>query len=407
MNTSFTKNIGVLKDAIKNVSNVGNDTGAGKCGGGTKVCYFDHETQSTNLFKFDSVILHGPDSFTEPDDTVSEMIIDNQFYTIGRPDGGKFQTHKTSSGIERLTDPHVRALLTQHGLSQVGMGGLDVFVNQSLPTSFWYSNGKPNSDLIIKSMDAARYPCEIKDKEIANIRKIAYGKSDKKTIFGTPQPEIMGAFWSIFFDTSLNPIKELSQYHSAWVMDIGGSTTDFTLVKISKPKAGKKKGKPIVDTNHSFSIPFGMMYIQDIYNKAIDAELRKSDNPLFFRAELTHEQYESAWITSQIQIGKTILDLKEIREKIISNEMDKLLEQVNRQSISATHYIATGGGAIAAHDQLSQSKWFNGELEFVDDSEFACAKGNYIRGLQQLILLAYRITGKEFSVTDLHDVMYG
>jgi len=147
--------------------------------------------------------------------------------------------------------------------------------------------------------------------------------------------------------------------------------------------------------------------VQSLFNEAVDAELRKSDNPLLFSAELTHEQYEAAWNNGELQIGKTILPLEEIRESIISTETDKLLQQVNKQSVTATHYIATGGGAIKARSQLSQKKWFNGELEFVEDSEFACAKGNYIRGLQQLTLLAFRITGKKFSVPELLDVMYG
>ena len=399
MAKSWIKNRSELQNGITKV--IGLDLAA------SKICatYDNSNTGNVETKIFPNIILEGSDNIDDNDSTVSEFTVDGKTYTVGRQQDSRVRSNLLTTGTARLTNPHVRAVLAQYALTQLGFGGENVFVIASMPTSnYFLHNGKRNSQLIKKSMEALAYPVHINNKAPAIVN---YLNNKGKTIYGIPQSEAGAAFRAAFTNTRMKDIRTIKRGDIVDITDIGFGTTDIARISLNGDLL------PVIHPEHSSSIQWAMQPIMSKFNEATMEVLQSHKDEWIRDTQLSQAQHYQAWLDGNILIGtKTLIDLSSQKKKAIDEGMNQLLAEIKSQNIATgvqvRYHLASGGGAIQAKDQLQSKSWYNGEMEIIDNPAEACSIGNFIEGQKQMLHIAKKISGdNDFSIDDLREVTYG
>lgn len=242
-------------------------------------------------------------------------------------------------------------VIVQHALQTAGLAGQTVDLVTSLPVRSFYRRGsesQKNNRLI--------------DSKIANLSKVVTPKHGEAVSIGqqTVLPEGFAAWFDWIIDDSngLSLNEERKSKYVA-VIDIGGRTTDYAVIKDENNLLDK-----------SNSINAGML---DVRNAVLEALM--NDDRLAMDEEPSEQALDMALKTGTIRQFNKPVDVSAYVERAKSTVVEKIknatMERIGSGS-ELEHVILIGGGVEALNGHLGD--WFPHQT-VAKDPVFANARG--------------------------------
>lgn len=223
----------------------------------------------------------------------------------------------------------VNAVLVHNSLHAAGFSGQKVVLATGLPYAHYYLNGKPNLPLINKVKESLQVKVTPRNKTIPPIEIVEHH------IFA----ESTAAFIDFGLDWETKQLMKISR--GVCVIDMGGQTTDITVVDSSLS----------VDDKRSGSSNIGVLSIRDKLKQYISQKFDVSSLPDSVVDEALRTGVVTLWgqendVTNEVVLAKR-------------SQFDELIAFINEKigdGAALDLILFVGGGANLLKDEMSKAK---------------------------------------------------
>jgi plasmid segregation protein ParM len=270
-------------------------------------------------------------------------------------EGRKFTADPSLVGEDTRFDGfHLSALnrvAVHHGLHLAGLVGQEVTLVAGLPVGDFFRDGIRNADLVERKKANLAVPVE------SFVPGAAHGRSSVRIAKATICAQAAAAWVDRVYDESLARRPDIEPDAAVGVVDVGGRTTDITVVL----------GGRAIDQGRSATENVGVLDI----NARLDQLVRKQFE---FDEPLPAALYERAVATGSITLFGQAQDVSELVRQAIS-DVDQRIERLVRRMLGSAaelqKVVFVGGGAELL--KALAGRYRNGEVP--DDPSFANARG--------------------------------
>ena len=307
------------------------DEGSGQL----KMAWKDKETGKPETFTIPSRVVDGAGMKGGGGWHNAAYDVDGLRYTVAPRMDGAIRTN-----IEEYQVSDYNRVLVNEGLRLAGFGGKDVCIYVTLPIKDFFNQHSPdglNRELIRQKCDNLKQPVKSMSAQVlANI-------IDCKV-----NPEAIPAWNNYIMDDEGNIVREVNEQHKIMVVDIGGTTTDMTIID-----------------------GFGNMQKYDslrcgVFNIADNLESDLMDR--FKRKRLEKHHLDDA-LKEGTFAEENISDLISKACKPVVNKIYREMKQFSPDPKSVDFVFYVGGGAALMADSLSSQ--YGGEKEIGGDLDIA------------------------------------
>lgn len=249
-------------------------------------------------------------------------------------------------------------VLVNHALSDVGLGGQDVYLVTGLPVDQYYKDSAPNTELIDRKMDSLSKP----------VTRIGTGAPMAKIVRQKVVSEAIAAFYDALLnhDGTLNAsIQQIIARRPVAVIDLGGKTLDIAVViENVRGVYGERSGTQ--DTGVLALITKVTARIKSQFNLSNDPP------PNYVEEALRTKKYELFGVEHDVSsiVERACTEyLAEVKNFFVSKVGDG-------SDLGAVIFV--GGGAALIRSALGDEAFrqvFQGKCLIADDPEFANARG--------------------------------
>lgn len=235
--------------------------------------------------------------------------------------------------------------LVSHSLVVAGYGDREIILGTGLPFKDYYRAGEKNESFIQQVKDSFKVPVKSVSDDVLAIIKAHY-----------LYPESTAAYVDFVFDEKTLELK--NQDSDTVVVDIGGNTTDITMITA---------GTPTINIEKSSSRLLGVLNIMDELRRLIISK---------HGVDSVHDyQLDVAIRTGKYKLWKDEIDISELVKKAKQQTVKRLVTYINEtigDGASIENLLFVGGGAEALREEILES-FPHGAV--VDNAEFANARG--------------------------------
>lgn len=259
------------------------------------------------------------------------------------------------STINSVDDYHfsdINPVLINHALVEMGLRGKKVIV----------MCGLPYGDYFTKDFKQDRDKMQAKRKNV--MRKVSPNSPEELMPLVTDaqvSSQSMAAWFEMMTDDNLQWNENIDQGDLNCVCDIGGGTTDITVIR----------GKGLVDHNSCRTINTGVLHVVDELERLISVKHDLGD-------ALTISDYKSMLNTKKLKYSDE--DISGLVEQAIHSQENKIMAALRKSvknGASFKNIFLTGGGA----NLFSNIEQRVAKAQVAPDPEFANARGFYKLGL--------------------------
>lgn len=273
-------------------------------------------------------------------------------------------------------------VLVNHALSEVGLGGQDLYLVTGLPVDQYYKDGAPDTKLIEKKMDSLSKP----------VSRIGAGAPMANIV----RQKVVSEAIAAFYDALLNPdgtyneaIQQIISRRPVAVIDLGGKTLDIAVV-IENVRG--------VYNDRSGTENIGVLALMTKIASRIKSQFSLSNDP-------PPSYVEEALRTKQYEFFGEMHDVSEIVEKACREYLGEVknffVAKVGDGSdLGAVIFV--GGGAALIRSVLGEDAFadvFRGKRIIAIDPEFSNA-----RGMWKFANFIVRAEDRVVDVADVQEV---